>query len=99
MPAGWAQYYDQLVRIRRRLTFNNKQSRARRDAGLARGTLTLYAEQAQRYLTALRRTESVRALLGQIEEAAVEKGAAVQPLIAEVRSFLRRSRKWSQWIA
>lgn len=87
-PVG-VQYYDQLVRIRRRLAFNNNKAALEETRDSLEGTLIAYAEQAQRYCE-LRfdERESILGLLSKIEEAAVENGVAVKPLIAEVRKLL-----------
>jgi diguanylate cyclase (GGDEF)-like protein len=87
-PVG-AQYYEQIVRIRRRLLFNSNQATLEGTRDSIESTLTAYAEQAQRYCE-LRseEREGVLALLSQIEESAGEKAAVITPLAEEIRKRL-----------
>ena len=87
-PVG-AHYYDQLVRIRRRLAFNNNKATIEETRESLETTLTAYAEQAQRYCE-LRseEREGVLEILGQIEEVAAVEAAAISPLVEEIRKRL-----------
>jgi len=87
-PVG-AQYYDRLVRIQRRLVFNNNKATLEETRDSLESTLMAYAEQAQRYCE-LRseEREGILEILGQIEEIASEKTAAISPLVEEIRTRL-----------
>lgn len=87
-PVG-AQYYDQLVRIRRRLVFNINKATLDETRDSLESTLTAYAVQAQRYCE-LRseEREEVLAILSQIEEIAGENTAAIASLTEEIRKRL-----------
>jgi len=87
-PVG-AQYYDQLVRIRRRLAFNNNKATLEETRESLESTLMAYAEQAQRYCE-LRseEREGVLEVLDQIEEIAGDKADLISPLAEEIRRRL-----------
>ena len=87
-PVG-AQYYDQLVRIRRRLTFNITKATLEETRDSLQTALTAYAEQAQRYYDVRsEERDAVREILGQIDAIAGEKAAAISPLVEEIRKRL-----------
>lgn len=88
-PSVGIQYYDQLVRIRRRLAYSDSIGTLEGTRESLETTLAAYAEQARRYCD-LRSEDraGVLDLLGEMEEVARDKAIELEPLIAEIRKRL-----------
>src|SRR5690349_7502862 len=89
-PIG-AQYYDQVVRIRRRLAFDNSRSTLEETRGALESTLMAYAEQAQRYCEM--RSEERGGLLeivDKIEQTVNQEPTSIGPLLVEIRTRLNK---------
>ncbi len=87
-PVG-VQFYDQLVRIRRRLAYNSSKTTLDETRESLENTLTAYAEQAHRYCEV--RTEDRNGmldLLNEMEEVAFEKAIELEAPIGEIRRRL-----------
>lgn len=87
-PVG-VQFYDQLVRIRRRLAYNSSKATLDETRDALENTLTAYAEQAHRYIEV--RTEDRNGmldLLNAMEEVAFEKAIELEAPIGEIRRRL-----------
>ena len=92
-PVG-VQYYDQLVRIRRRLAFDNSKATLEETRDTIEGTLMAYAEQAQRYCELqTEERDGVLEILGQIEQVAGEKSGEISPLLEEIRKRLKKQQE------
>jgi len=87
-PVG-VQFYDQLVRIRRRLAYNSSKTTLDETRDALENALTAYAEQAHRYVEL--RTEDRNGmldLLNSMEEVAFEKAIELEAPIGEIRKRL-----------
>lgn len=94
-PVG-AQYYDQLVRIRRRLAFNNNKTTLEETRESLETTLMAYAEQAHRHYEARsEERDALLSILDKIDAAAGEKAAALAPLLDEIRTLVDRQQETS----
>jgi len=92
-PIG-AQYYDQIVRIRRRLAFDNSKATLEETRESLENTLIAYAEQAQRYCEMrTQEREGLLEIVSKIEEAVGEKAGEVAPLLEDVRGRLTKQQE------
>ena len=94
-PIG-AQYYDQIVRIRRRLAFDNSKATLEETRESLENTLIAYAEQAQHYCEMrAQEREGVLEIVAQIEEAVGGKVSDVAPLLEEMRGRFTKQQETS----
>jgi len=92
-PIG-AQYYDQIVRIRRRLAFDNSKATLEETRESLENTLIAYAEQAQRYCEMrTQEREGLLEIVSKIEEAVGERAGEVAPLLEDVRGRLTKQQE------
>ena len=89
-------YYDQLVRIRRRLAYDSSARTLLETRESIETTLSAYADQARAcYDLRSKDLERILEILSRIEEAAADKKELLEPLLEEVRKRLMAGRETS----
>src|ERR1039457_5341469 len=89
-------YYDQLVRIRRRLAYDSSARTLLETRESIETTLAAYADQARAcYDLRSKDLERILEILSRIEEAAADKKELLEPLLEEVRKRLMAGRETS----
>jgi diguanylate cyclase (GGDEF)-like protein len=89
-------YYDQLVRIRRRLAYDSSARTLLETRESLETTLAAYADQARVcYDLRSKDLERILEILSRIEEAAADKKDLLEPLLEEVRKRLMAGRETS----
>lgn len=88
-PAVGVHYYDQVMRIRRRLAFDSTPVTLEETRESLESTLMAYAEQAYRYCELRsKEREEISKVLGEIEEIARAKDVPIEGHIADIRKRL-----------